>query len=92
MTQYTEEVTAELRGKGAKKVASFAGLRLYECPSSYITPETLEMMRAVFVSETIGSLPCAGGWTEQPLWFVEAYEIYKAESCAASKDKGDGER
>ena len=90
--EYTEEISCELRQKSAKKVASLAGLRLYECPASYLTADTMEMQRAVFATQAFGKMPLDGGWVEQPGWFVEAYEIYRAERSAAMKDKGNGER
>lgn len=90
--EYTDEVADELKRKKAVKVVSLGGLRLYECPASYLTADTMEMQRAVYATEAFGLMPLAGGWAEQPCWFVEAYELYRAERSAAMKDKGDGER
>lgn len=90
--EYTERVTAEIKAKGAKKAASLNGLRLYECPASYMTAETAEMQAALYATEAFGALPLAGGWADQPCWFVEAYEIYRAESALAVRDRGNGER
>jgi len=90
--EYTDSVAAEITAKGAKKVASLKGLRLYECPASYLTAETREMQRALYATEAFKTMPLAGGWADQPCWFVEAYEIYRAELAAAVKDRGDGER
>lgn len=89
---YTDEVADELKRKNAGKVVSLAGLRLYECPASYLTADTMEIERAVYATEAFGRMPLAGGWADQPCWFVEAYELYRAERSAAMKDRGDGER
>jgi len=63
----------------AKKVETFGDIRLYECPGSYITPETVEILQAVFlVTEThVPYFP--GGWVDQPHWLQEAVTLYKKE-------------
>lgn len=85
---YTEEVIEEHGGKGAQKVFSVGGIRLYECPLSYITDETSRLMRMVFLIDGTGHLPFSGGWADQPYWLVEAFEVYKIESARALKEKG----
>lgn len=55
------------------------GLRFYECPLSYLSEETSEIMRLVFLIDESGRLLHGGGWAEQPCWLVEALEIYRAE-------------
>jgi hypothetical protein len=93
--KYTDEVIAEHREKGARKVFSLGGLRLYECPLTYLTDETAIITRAVFITEASGHLPLAGGWAEQPAWFVGAVEAYKTEmrrSRATARTDGDGSR
>lgn len=89
---YTEEVAEEIKAKGAEKVFSLRGLRLYECPLSFITWETREMIRAVYLMEGGGRLFFSGGWGEQSAWLIEAFEIFKAENAAFRKDVADGER
>ncbi len=54
-------------------------MRLYECPLSYLTPETYELMRMVFLVNETGVLLNEGGWGAQPYWLVEAFEIFKVE-------------
>ncbi len=63
----------------ARKVAVLGDIRLYECPLSYITAETGEILQVVFlVTEThIPFFP--GGWAEQPHWLSEAVALYKKE-------------
>jgi len=55
------------------------GLRLYECPVSYITEDTWEIVQMIRLLEHTGRLPLSGGWADQPYWFVEAYGIYLEE-------------
>ncbi|MBI5562758.1 MAG: hypothetical protein HY894_07920 [Deltaproteobacteria bacterium] len=90
--RYADDVKAELRRSSASKAYSLGDLRLYECPLSFITSESAELMRAVYATEAVGQLPCEGGWMNQPHWFIEAFEIYKAETVSASRDEGNGER
>jgi hypothetical protein len=66
-----------------KKVFSLANggsvLRLYECPYSWITEETMELLRMVRLTNEIGVLPLAGGTADQSYWFIEGYQIYLRE-------------
>jgi hypothetical protein len=80
VTAYTTEVTDEHGEKGAKKVFRLGEIRLYECPVSYITADTAELMRLCYLLEGSGALLHPGGWGAQPPWLIEAYEIYKFES------------
>lgn len=87
VTEYTDEVKAEIKGKKAQKIFGLAGLRLYECPTSYIEAETSATMRAVYLMEATGHMLYAGGIAEQPYWFLEAYEILKTEQAKDLKEK-----
>jgi len=89
--RYTEGVAEELKAKGAPKVFSLRGLRLYECPLSFITWETREIVRAVYLMEG-GRMFFSGGWGDQSAWLVEAFEIFRAENAAFRKDIADGEK
>lgn len=84
---YTPDVVAEHADRYALKVFRLGGLRLYECPISYVTIDTAEMMRLVYLMAGSQGLLHAGGWGDQPYWLVEAYEIYHAESAAFIEDK-----
>ena len=77
--EYSEEVKEELREKEAQKVFSLGDVRLYECPLSYITEETQELMRLCFLIDETKQLLYGGGWGGQPVWLVEAFEVYKVE-------------
>ncbi|MFQ5465534.1 MAG: hypothetical protein ACE5EI_06365 [Thermodesulfobacteriota bacterium] len=90
MEEYTPEVTREHLGRGAKKVFRLGGLRLYECPLSYMTVDTAEVMRLVYLVDGSGALLHPGGWGGQPAWLVEACELYRVESARNIKDKSDG--
>ncbi|MEE9614851.1 MAG: hypothetical protein V3W31_07900 [Thermodesulfobacteriota bacterium] len=81
VTVYTDEVKAELGEKGAQKVFGLGGLRLYECPLSYISRDTTELMRLIYLMDGSGHLLHPGGWGEQPAWLVEAFEVHKLESA-----------
>ena len=56
-------------------------MRLYECPLSYITADTWEVLRLVYLMDDSPGLLNPGGWGAQPFWLVEALEIFRAE-CA----------
>ena len=87
---YTGEVTREIKEKNASKVFSLGSLRLYECPLSYLTWDTREIMRAVFLINGSGHLMCGNGWGAEPYWLVEAFEIFKAEGLNLKKDMDHG--
>ena len=88
------------RGKGgvarrvaqrpAQKVFSLGDIRLYECPVSYISSDTVEIMRLVFLVDDRGSLLYGGGWGDQPAWLVEAVEIFRMENVRRSKEREEG--
>lgn len=86
---YTPEVVEEHREKGARKVFRLAGLRLYECPLSYISMVTSDVIRLVYLIEGSGALLFPGGWGAQPAWLVEAYEVFRAENARDIKDRKD---
>lgn len=86
---YSPQIKDELGEKRAAKVFSLGGLRLYECPLSYITLETAAVVRLVYLLDSTGHLLFTGGWAMQPYWLVEAYEIFKCESARA-KEKENG--
>ena len=69
----------EIKEKRAEKVFSIGGIRLYECPLTFIEAETWEVLRLVYLIEDTKVLLHGGGWGNQPVWLVEAYEIFKSE-------------
>ncbi len=86
---YTEEIKEELRDKGAKKVFSLGAMRLYECPLSYVTSESWEIVRLLFAVDDSRALLHGGGLGNQPYWLIESLEIYRAECIKNIKGKSD---
>lgn len=69
------------------KAYALGDIHLYECPASWITRETREIIRMVYLSMETGALYVSGGWADQPAWFVEAVEIYRAELARMKKQE-----
>ena len=90
VSEYTPTVTRELKEKGGVKVFSLGDIRLYECPVSYITEDTVLVMRLVYLTDEIGVLLYEGGFGAQPAWFVEALEIFRGERVRSMREKADG--
>lgn len=86
---YSGPVREEILRKGACKVFTLGTLRLYECPLSYLTDETIEVMRAVYLMDGSGHLLYGGGWAEQPAWLVEAYEMFRCETALRRREEDD---
>ena len=84
---YTDEIKEEL-GKGKRFKLAVGGFKFYECPLTYITEETWQLIRLVHLIDTSGHLLHSGGWANQPQWLVEAYEIYKQE-CNREAKRGN---
>lgn len=82
----------EHRMKMASKVWVLGdGLRLYECPLSFITAETNDIITQVYRTEESKRLLFSGEWADQPYWFVEAMDIFKGEQARRAK-REHGER
>ena len=90
VTNYTDEVKVALSERNAKKVFTLGSLRLYECPLSYISEETRDVIQMVFLMDSTKRLLFAGEWGDQPAWLVEAYGIFLMESAAYIKEERDG--
>lgn len=73
----------------AQKVFTLGDLRLYECPLSYISEETREVIQMIFLMDSTKRLLFTGEWGEQPAWLVEAYGIFLTESAKYLKDRRD---
>lgn len=89
---YKDDINREIKKKKASKVFSLGRIRLYECPLSYIAPETYELIRLVYLINESGVLLHEGGWGNQPYWLIEAYEIYKVETAQHLKSLRDNGR
>jgi len=89
VADYTDEVKAELLSMQAQKVFTLGDLRLYECPLSFITEETREVIQMVFLMDSTKRLLFTGEWGDQPAWLVEVYGIFLSESALYMKDRQD---
>lgn len=89
MSEFTDEVKEELLSTQAQKVFTLGDLRLYECPLSYISEETREVIQMVFLMDSTKRLLFTGEWGDQPAWLVEAYGIFLSESAEYLKDRRD---
>jgi len=89
--KFTADVSEEIKRRGAVRVFSLGEIRFYECPLTSITADTLDLIRVIYLIESSGRLFFDGGWSDQPHWLVEAYEIYKRESFEYLKGRKNGE-
>lgn len=84
--EFTQEDVEEIKAKKARKVKSLGDkLRLYECPLTFTTDTSRDLIDLVFLTNESGRLPFRGEWTDQPFWFVEAFMLYKKEVNDANK-------
>jgi hypothetical protein len=89
VARYSWIVKEELKDKDARKVFSLGDIRLYECPVSYVSRGSVEIMRLVYLIGDSGNLLHSGGWGNQPMWLVEAVEIFNLERTRALKEIKD---
>jgi len=86
ITEWTDEIKDEIKDKKATKVFSLGDIRLYECPYTYIANDTWEIIRLCYFIDDTKHLLFSGGWSEQPFWLMEAWEIYKTECAKQIKE------
>ena len=60
--------------------------------AAYVTEEFYAALEVLRASESLGCLPFAGGWAEQPEWIVRAMLALKAERRKADEEDLDAER
>ncbi|MBI5885312.1 MAG: hypothetical protein HZB85_01865 [Deltaproteobacteria bacterium] len=89
VSDYTDEVKAALSERNAKKVFTLGDMRLYECPLSYLSEDTRDIIQMVFLMDSTKRLLFSGEWGDQPAWLVEAYGIFLSESAAYIKEERD---
>lgn len=77
--EFDNDSKRELLLAKATKVWGHRRLRLYECPKSWITEETNDIINKLNLQENSKILYFGPNWKDQPLWFIEAYNIYNAE-------------
>lgn len=78
--EYTDEISEELKDKGAKKAFTWGRYKFFECPLTYFDRDTADLIGLVILVDNTGALLHAGGWGDQPTWLIEAYRIFKEES------------
>jgi hypothetical protein len=76
---FDKNIAEELNEKGAKLVRGLGDYRLFECPLSFVTSDTWDILSLVYLIEDSKHLLNDGGWGNQPHWLVEAYRIFKRE-------------
>ena len=65
--------------KGAQKVFTVGEIRLYTCPLSFISSDTIDLIRITALVDSTGHLLHPGGLGDQPTWLIEGLEIYRIE-------------
>jgi len=73
----TKKVVSLVNGKEA--------MRLYECPLTYITQDTSELIRIMYLMDNTNQMYFRGSLSDQPNWLIEAYEIFKTETYYLQK-------
>ena len=54
--------------------------------ASYITEAFYAALEVFYISETLGCLPFAGGWAEQPEWITRALSVLKVERSRVDEE------
>jgi hypothetical protein len=91
--KYTDESTEYFKKHNLKKVAPLDNgkqcIRLYECPASYITHDTSDIIRLLYTIENTNYLLFDGGLAKQPYWLVQAMELFNIEIHMNRKAKAE---
>lgn len=81
--EYTEFQKDYIEEHKPNKVAPLKNkedvIRMYECPTSYMTMDTASIMELIYTMENTDNLMYEGGLNNQPYWLVEGINIYKKE-------------
>jgi hypothetical protein len=89
-----KELAIEYELDLTKKSCSLANgkgtIRLYECPLTYVTQETNELIRVLYLMDNTNQMFFEGSLNDQPYWLVEAYDIFKTETYYLQKMEADG--
>ena len=82
--KFTTDIQEEHSIKGASKVSmSLGDIRMYECPLSYLSSDTLYILSLVALIKHTGALLYDGGLAAQPHWLIEAILVSKDEEVRA---------
>ena len=72
-----------------QRVHKIPEFTFYECPPLWINPETNRLMDALHIFHEKNIIPVGTSWSEQPLWFAEAYKVYINELSMRSKPENN---
>ena len=61
---------------------------MYECPLSYLTQDTIQVLNLVSIVKHTNTLLYDGGIAEQPYWLMEAISVDREEEALALQAKG----
>lgn len=90
--EYTGEQREFIKEHKLKKVAPLGSgkryMRLYECPVTYITQDTRDIIQLLYTIENTNHLLFEGGLARQPYWLIEALEIFKTELYYSREKNG----
>lgn len=65
--------------KDETKIWTIGLTRLYECPLTWFTDDSLRLYDISYLINNSGQLLFNGSWSEQPAWVWQAYLIYQQE-------------
>jgi hypothetical protein len=68
------------------KVWSITDLYFYECPKTWITNETMQLIDLLYLEDTPTKI-FPGTWLDQPKWWLEVIKIFKHETAEYYKAK-----
>ena len=84
--KFTADIQEEHSIKGASKVSMPLGdIRMYECPLSYLSSDTLHILSLIALIKHTGVLLYDGGLAAQPHWLIEAILISKEEEARVAE-------
>ena len=72
-------IAAEHKEKGAAKLLPLGTLRMYVCPPLWFTDETRQLIEAIGHKQKYNEWPFPGRWPDQPVWMIEAMNIFEEE-------------
>lgn len=62
-----------------------------EDAGAYLDEDFFTMLGVFHVTETLGSLPFAGGWAEQPAWIAQSLAVLKVEASRVDAEEREAE-
>lgn len=71
-----EKWRGKYKGSFPLTVLLLGNIRLYECPNTWITQDTIRLKNALFLGENPEKI-YPGTWIDQPQWYIDAISIYR---------------